>query len=192
MNGLFNKMSIVVFILSFGLVCTAHAQKQYEVDNAHSSLVFSISHFNIGFVYGRFNRVSGVISIDEKDPSKSTFQFAIDSESVDTNDDARDQHLRTRDFLNAKNFPKIEFKSESVSLNNGVYEVTGKMKMLDVEKPLKIPFQLLGVGKGPFGSSRMGMLGKYRIKRSDFGMTEMMTGIGDDIAITFAIEGIMK
>lgn len=192
MNRLFNSFSLVCLCWSMCVTATGQAQKKYEIDNTHSSIIFSISHFNIGFVYGRFNKVAGIVSIDEQDPAKSVFDFEIESESVDTNDPARDEHLRGLDFLDAANYSKIEFKSESVTLSKGVYQVTGKLKLLKTERELKIPFQLLGVGPGPFGKSRMGMLGKFRIKRSEFGMTEMLTGIGDDIAITFALQGVLK
>ena len=70
--------------------------------------------------------------------------------------------------------------------------MTGTMKLLGIEKEVTIPFQLLGVGKGPFGNTRMGMIGKFSIKRSDFGMNEMIDSIGNDVAITFSFQGILK
>ena len=183
--------AITVFLLSFITCEKVYAQKTYELDNSHASLIFSISHFNIGYVYGRFNKVSGTFSIDDE-AANCKFDFEIDPASIDTNDKGRDQHLKGIDFFDIANHPKIEFASKSVSVADNIYSVVGKMKILGVEREVKIPFQQLGVGKGPFGASRMGMIGKFRIKRSEFGMNAMMKGIGDEVAITFAFEGIAK
>ncbi len=171
---------------------TAWSQQEFELDNAHSSVIFSISHFKIGYIYGRFNVCSGTVMIDNNQPADSKFKFSIDSGSIDTNDKARDQHLKGPDFFNSETFPKIEFESATVTESSGTYKVTGKMKMLGQEKELTIPLQLLGVGKGPLGRIRMGMMGKFTIKRSEFGMKNMLDVIGDDVAITFSFEAVKK
>ena len=187
------QSAIFIGTLLTAVVCPpAQAQDTYELDNSHTSLIFSISHFNIGYIYGRFNTCSGTISMDKDTPSNSKFQFAIDTSSIDTNDEGRDKHVKGPDFFDAENHPKMEFTSESVTVVRGVYTVKGKMKIRDVEKEVTIPLQLLGVGKGPFGNIRMGMLGKFTIKRSDYGMDKMLEGIGDDVAITFSFEAIRK
>ncbi len=174
------------------LVQSAPAEEVFEIDNSHSAVLFSVSHFNIGYIYGRFNTCSGKITIDKETPENSSFQFAIETKSIDTNDIARDNHLRGGDFFNVQAHPNIEFKSTSVKVSGGNYRVVGKIKIREVEQEVSIPFQLLGVGKGPFGNTRMGMLAKFSVKRSDFGMTEMLESIGDDVAITFSLQGILK
>ena len=170
----------------------ASAEDVFEIDNSHTSTLFSVSHFNIGYIYGRFNTCSGKATMNQKEPEKSKFEFKIESKSIDTNDIGRDNHLRGPDFFDSENHPTIEFKSTAVKVNRGNYEVTGKFKMLDVEKDVTIPFQLLGVGKGPFGNTRMGMIAKFSIKRSEFGIEKMLDSIGDDVAITFSFEGVLK
>lgn len=179
-------------MLSILFARTACSQQEFELDNAHSSVIFSISHFKIGYVYGRFNTVSGTVNIDNNRPADSKFNFSIDTSSIDTNDKARDQHLNGPDFFNSETFPKIEFESASVSVSGGTYKVTGKLKMLGQEKELTMPLQLLGIGKGPLGRIRMGMIGKFTIKRSDYGMNNMLDVIGDDVAITFSFEAVKK
>jgi len=171
---------------------SANAQERYEIDNSHTAVIFSISHFNIGYVYGRFNKCSGNVVIDSDDASASTFKFSIDVNSIDTNEIARDSHLKGEEFFDVANYSNIEFISKSVEIKRDVFAVTGTFKMLGKEKEITIPFQKLGIGKGPFGNTRLGMIAKFSIKRSDFGMTQMANELGDDVAITFCFQGIRK
>ena len=183
-----------LFLLGLNLVYAAslNAQDKFEVDNSHSSILFSISHFNIGYIYGRFNTIGGTVVIDKADADKSAFEFSIKSNSIDTNDIGRDNHLKSTEFFDVENHPEIEFKSQQVRLEKGTYNVTGKMKIAGVEKQVTLPLQLLGVGKGPFGNTRMGMMGKFSIKRSDFGIDKMLDTLGDKVSITFCFQGILK
>jgi polyisoprenoid-binding protein YceI len=84
---------------------------KYEVDAAHSSLIFRVKHFDVGYIYGRFNTFSGTFSFDEKKAADNALSVEIKVESIDTNNAARDKHLKGADFFNAKEFPKITFKS---------------------------------------------------------------------------------
>lgn len=171
---------------------TARAQDVFDLDNTHSSIIFSISHLNISYTYGRFNRCSGVISINNDNPASSKFRFTIDANSIDTASPDRDNHLKSEDFLNVEQFPTIEFVSQRVDVDKQNYTVTGKMKLHGQEREVTIPLQLLGVGKGMQGEIRMGMIGKFTIKRSEFGMDKMMQAVGDDVAITFSFEAIRQ
>ncbi|MEM9413520.1 MAG: YceI family protein, partial [Planctomycetota bacterium] len=170
----------------------ALSQDLFQIDNSHSSVIFSISHFNIGYIYGRFNRCTGQAKIDRESPEQCQFNFEIESKSIDTNDVGRDTHLKGVEFFDVDTFPKIEFASTKVEKVKSVYQVTGKLKLHGKEKEIKIPFQLLGVGKGPFGNTRMGMIAKFSIKRSEFGMDSMLEDVGDTVAITFSFEGIRQ
>ncbi len=166
--------------------------QEFNIDNTHSSCVFSISHFNIGYIYGRFNKVAGNVVLDTTAPNNSKFAFSIDAQSIDTNDPGRDTHLKSNEFLKVDEFPTIEFKSTSVQRKEDVFHATGVITICGVRKEITIPLQLLGVGKGPFGDVRVGMLGKFTIKRSEFGVDKMLDGIGDKVAVTFSFEGIRK
>lgn len=188
---------INVLILAFSVMWIllprqANAQERYEIDNSHTAVIFAISHFNIGYVYGRFNKCAGNVVLDSVEPSASNFNFSIDVNSLDTNDIGRDSHLKGEEFFDVSNYSKIEFSSKSITEERGVYSVTGTFKMLGKEKEVTIPFQKLGVGKGPFGNTRLGMIAKFSIKRSDFGMTQMAKELGDDVSITFCFQGIRK
>ena len=189
-----NTLSMITLpcLLFLNLGGVTSAQQDYAIDNTHSSIIFSISHYRIGYLYGRFNECSGRVALDQFNPDASEFKFKIQADSVDTNNDDRDTALKGNQFLDAANYPTIEFASQSVEEEDGTYNVTGKLKIKDVSKTVSIPFKLLGSGEGPMGKRRIGMLSKFTIKRSDFGIREMPKNIGDDIAITFSFQAVRK
>lgn len=166
------------------------AQETFRLDNSHTSMVFAISHFNLSYTYGRFGNCAGEFTLDGG--MADSFKFTIEAKSVDTNDRERDKHLRGPDFFDADVFPTITFSSKEITRNNETYYVVGDLTMLGQTKQVTLPMQLVGVGKGPFGKQRAGFFTKFKIKRSEFGMTKMMQAVGDTVAITFSFEGIKK
>src|ERR1700752_921995 len=102
---------LAVAMSSIGLSARADT---FKIDPVHSSIIFSIKHLGVSDFYGRFNDLSGQVALDKADPSKSSVEITIPVESVDTKYPKRDQHLKSPDFFNAKQFPVIVFKSKSV------------------------------------------------------------------------------
>ena len=168
------------------------AQTDYVIDNDHTSIIFSVSHYKIGYLYGRFNKCTGLVAIDRFDPSICEFRFKIKSDSIDTNNSDRDIALRGNQFFDSNTYPTIEFFSTAVTEKDGTYFAEGQLKIKEVTKDVMLPFKLTGSGPGPLGKTRVGMLCKFVVKRSDYGITEMLTNIGDDIAITFSLQAIRK
>src|SRR5947209_2684638 len=116
----------VALIPILGLATAALAAETYTADTVHSSVLFRVKHMNVSYFHGRFDKLTGSFTLDTADPSKSKFDFTVDTESVDTADKKRDDHLRRADFFNAKQYPKITFKSTSVaSAGNDALDVTG-------------------------------------------------------------------
>jgi polyisoprenoid-binding protein YceI len=191
----------ITLCLAFLLAVSASARSvradDFAIDNAHSSIIFGVSHLGYSITYGRFNNVSGKFTLDAKGPEASTFQVALDVASIDTNDAKRDEHLKGPDFFNAGEFPVITFKSTKVAprkTETGIMlDVTGDLTMHGVTKPVTLELQKLGEGPGPGGNDfRTGFSGTAKLKRSDFGMTNMVGPVGDEVAITISIEGIRK
>jgi polyisoprenoid-binding protein YceI len=190
--------------LAVALVASLAAQSRlaladdFTVDGAHTSIIFGISHMGMSFTYGRFNKATGAYTLDATDPAKSKFQLAIDAASIDTNNPGRDKHLMSPDFLNTGEFPVITFESTKVSAKQNadkktVYSVTGDMTMHGVKKEITLELIKLGEGQGPGGKDyRSGFLCDVKLMRSEFGMTNMLPGIGDEVAITISFEGIKK
>jgi polyisoprenoid-binding protein YceI len=165
----------------------------YVIDAAHSGVTFQISHMGVSYIPGRFNEFSGNFTIDTSDPAKSSFSLTIKTESVDTNNSKRDEHLRAPDFFNAKQFPTITFASTAVKAVEGGYEVTGDLTMHGETKP--ITFSLKGGKTAEFPPKviRTGFTSpQIVIKRTDFGVGKPMPVLGDDVYIAVSFEGTKK
>lgn len=165
------------------------AAETYEVDGVHSSVSFMISHADISMIHGRFNEFSGKFTIDTADPSKSTFAFSVKVDSVDTNNEKRDEHLRAPDYFNTKQYPTMDFESTKVKKVEGGYDVTGDLTLHGVKKPITLT--LKGgekVVEFPKGTPRIGVTANTVIKRSEFDMKTALGALGDDIHIILGIE----
>ena len=130
----------------------------------------------------------------KEDLDETYFRFEVDVDSINTNSRLRDDHLRGPEYFYAKKFPKISFKSTNLKFDdaNKNYVVTGTMSMHGVERKVEMPITMIGVGKGPMGKTRGGFITKFTLQRSDFGIVTMPKVIGDQIAITFSFEGVLK
>ena len=161
----------------------------YSVDASHTAVIFSISHLGYSYTYGRFNKCAGQFVLDG---ANSKFELAIDASSLDTNDAKRDEHLRSADFFNVKQFPSITFQSTKVEQNGDSYNMTGNLAMHGVTRQVTLPVKMLGQGKGPYGNYRSGFMSQFQIKRSDFGMQLMLPAVGDEVALSVSFEGIRQ
>ena len=179
-------------LLSFGLGTVVKAD-DYTIDAVHSGVSFQISHVGLAYIHGRFDDFSGNFTIDTSDPTKSAFSLSIKSESVDTNNSKRDDHLRSPDFFNVKQFPTISFTSTSVKPIDGGYEVTGDLTIHGATKP--VTFSLKGGASAEFpkGVSRTGFsTSQIVVKRSDFGVGKPMPMLGDEVYVSISFEGTKK
>jgi polyisoprenoid-binding protein YceI len=169
------------------------AGENYAIDNVHSDVIFRASHLGVSHAFGRFNEISGEIQVDTDDPAKMTINVEIQTGSLDTNSDDRDKHLRSPDFFNAKQFPLIQFKSTAVRSKGGnKLEMTGDLTLHGVTKPVTVEVEKVGAGKDPWGGYRAGWVSEFTIKRSDFGMKFMLEGLGDEVEIIVALEGVRE
>jgi polyisoprenoid-binding protein YceI len=176
-----------------GMASLARAAETYKVDPVHSSCLFRAKHFNAGYFYGRFNEITGTIVVDEANPAKSSAEIQVKVESIDTNDAKRDQHLKSPDFFNAKQFPTITFKSKQVKKSGkDTYEMTGDLNLHGVTRSVTAKVTRTGEGKDPFGKFRIGFETVFTIKRSDFGMKFMLGPISDEIQLIISVEGLRQ
>jgi polyisoprenoid-binding protein YceI len=180
-------------ILAAAVGATAHAADAYVVDPVHSSVSFKIAHAGISYIHGRFDDVSGQFVIDKDDPAKSSFALSIKTESVNTNNAKRDEHLRTPDYFNVKQFPTMTFQSTSVKPVAGGYEATGDLTLHGVKKPVTLT--LKGGDKTvefPKGMQRIGFTVSLPIKRSEFDMKTGLDALGDDVYIDIGVEAVKQ
>ncbi len=186
---------IAVGALVANMIQPVHAQPvTYRIDPAHSFIIFRVKHMNTAYAYGRFNSFSGTVVVDEKNPANSRIEIEVDANSVDTGNSQRDDHLRSPDFFNARQFPKITFKSTRVrKINNTTVEVTGELTARGVTRPLTVRVEYTGKGRNPRGQEIIGFETTFTIKRSQFGINYGLNGgLSDDVRITVSVEAIRQ
>jgi polyisoprenoid-binding protein YceI len=174
------------------------APEMFDLDQSHFSVVFSVSHMNISYTYGMFREAQGRFVLDRQNPAACQFQMAINAASIDTVNAKRDEHLKGPDFLDAVQFPQITFESTSCTLDNRqegkiVYLVTGNLTMHGVTRQVTLPIEMLGEGPGPGGRGyHAGFVTQFELKRSEFGMTNLLNMVGDAVGITVSFEAIRQ
>lgn len=186
------KKAFSLLALSLLPIASLQAADTFEIDPVHSSVVFKIRHMNLTDFYGRFNEISGTVNFDQADASKSTVSAEVKVDSVDTHNDKRNQHLKSPDFFNVKQFPTITFKSTKVEKSGEDFKVTGDFTLHGVSKSITVDFKKIGEGKGMQGETRVGGVAEFTIKRTDHGMNFMTNALGDEVGITLGLEGVKK
>ena len=175
------------------LATPALAAETWEIDPVHSSVLFKVVHLRVANVYGRFNDVSGTIVVDEQQPEKSSINVTVQVESIDTHVAKRDQHLKSPDFFNAKQFPTLTFKSKAVKALGDDWELTGDLTIHGVTKEVTTKVDRTGTGPGMEGETRTGAEAIFTIKRSDYGMTFMLPdGVSDEVTLIVSLEAIKR
>ncbi len=195
-NALRGLSYLASAVLLFGSVAPVHAQAAtYRIDPVHTFVMFRVKHLNTGFAYGRFNTISGTLMVDERNPGNSSIEFEIDANSIDTGNTDRDNHLRSPDFFNARQFPKITFKSTRVrKINDTTVEVTGNLTVRGQTRPLTTRVTFTGKGRNQRGQEIIGFETAFTIRRSQFGINYGLQGNGlaDDVRVTVSVEGIRQ
>ncbi len=172
---------------------TNTAAETFSVDPVHSSMVFRVKHNNVAYFYGRFNDISGAISLDSANEAGSSLEVSVKTESVDTGNEKRNGHLKSPDFFNAAKFPACTFKSTKFAKASGdAFDVTGDLTIHGVTKPVTVKFEKTGQAKNPRGGELIGFESTFTISRKDFGITFMPDGIGDDVRVSISLEAGKK
>lgn len=180
-----------------GVTFEAIPTGDYKIDPGHSLIGFSIRHFEISFVRGRFKEFTGMIRYDASDVTKSTVEFTAKTESIDTGVAGRDNHLRTADFFDAAKFPELTFKSTRVERKtNNAYVLHGDFTLKGVTKQISFPFTMTGAVKDNRGNTRFGVAAETKLNRRDYGITwgaSMANGglnVGNEVMIDLQLEAM--
>ena len=192
------RRSLSVAIASLALSAAAFASTpapagNYKIDAAHSGAFFEVGHLGgVSRFMGRFNDISGEFVVDA--PEKSKITVSIKADSVDTNHDGLNKHLKSPDFFNAVQFPTLGFTSTAVTLNAaGEGTVAGNLTLHGVTKPVTFKLKQIGAGKGMKGEQRVGYVATGTIKRTEFGMGYGVPGAAtDEVDLRINIEGIKQ
>jgi polyisoprenoid-binding protein YceI len=168
----------------------------YTADPAHSHVDFSVRHLMISKVRGAFETFTVTLEVPEGSTLPSSVRAEIEAASIDTRVGDRDNHLRSADFLDAANYPKLTFVSRSVSGKETGFDVAGDLTIRGVTKPVTLKAEFDGGGKDPWGNERMAYSASTKINRKDFGLTwnqALETGgvaVGEEIDISIQIETV--
>lgn len=168
------------------------APVSYKIDPAHTAVAFIVNHVGFSNVIGRFNTVGGDVSFDKDAVEKSTVTVTIDTTSVDTNHAKRDEHLRSPDFFNAKEFPKMTFKSTKIEkTGDKTGKLYGDLTLLGVTKPVVLDVTFNKDGVSPASKlETAGFSARGTVKRTEFGMKYGAPAIGDDIQLLIEVEAV--
>jgi polyisoprenoid-binding protein YceI len=179
---------------------TAFAQNtQWEFDKAHTNIGFSISYLVVSDVTGRFTDFDGTFTSSAADFSGSQINIAIKAASIYTNNEKRDNHLRSKDFFDAQIKPEITFKSTSFDkIDDKNYKISGKLSMNGVTRNIVLDAIFNGLIKDPRGRLRAGFKATAILDRYDYDLTynsALEAGgflIGKTIEIEINVELIKK
>lgn len=175
---------------------SALAADAYDIDPTHAWVGFQTNHAGWSQAHGAFKTVSGSISFDKEDVTKSSVEITIDAASVDTNDEKRDTHLKSPDFLNAEEFPQITFKSTAIEkTGDKTAKVTGDLTLLGTSKPVTLDVTWNSESPLPWDANtiKTGFSATGSFSGVDFGITKMADfGLGPDIALDIDVEAVKK
>lgn len=172
------------------------AASSWQIDSAHSSAQFAVSHLMVSTVRGTLGKVTGNVTLDESDITKSSVSATIDATGIDTREAKRDEHLRSPDFLDTKQFPTITFTSTKVEkLDERRFQVTGDLTLRGVTKPVVLTVEGSPTPmQDPFGNTKLGGVVKTKLNRQDFGIAwnkKLDAGglvVGDEVDVTIDVE----
>jgi polyisoprenoid-binding protein YceI len=174
---------------------TTTGTSTWTVDATHAEVGFAVRHLMISTVRGRFGAVEGTVTIDENTPANSKVDITIDVASIDTRQEMRDNHLRSADFFDAENQPKIRFVSKTIDGDiDGEFKVVGDLTIRGNTREVTLNASLEGRGRDPWGNDRAGYQASGKISRGEFGLgwnQALETGgvvVGDEVKISIDIE----
>jgi polyisoprenoid-binding protein YceI len=179
-----------------GLASAASAAiETYAIDPVHSSVGFSIRHF-LTKVPGRFTKFTGTITVDRDNLENSSVAAEITVGSVDTDNDKRDEDLRSPNYLDTVKFATMTFKSTSwKKTGDGTFDVAGDLTIHGVTKPIILKVDLLGFGPGMMGAQLSGWDASVTLNREDFGVTGPSYAskvLGTDVIVSITVEADLK
>lgn len=170
----------------------------WTIDKTHSNVDFEVKHLMISKVRGHFRDFNATLDIDEEQPERSRVSAEIDVASVDTGVEDRDNHLRSDDFFDAGQFPKIRFESKQVERSGDSFRLTGGLTIRDVTREVELEGQFEGRIQDPWGKERAAFSATTEISRQDFNVRwnqALETGgvvVSDNVKIRLYIEAVRE
>jgi polyisoprenoid-binding protein YceI len=172
---------------------------RYALDASHSHVGFSVRHMMITNVRGEFTTLSGEVSYDPNHPEATRVEVTVDPASVNTREEKRDAHLRSADFFDVEQYPKITFSATQTKKRGDSLEVKGNLTIRDTTREVTLAVDnVTPEHADPWGARRIGASARTKIKRSDFGMqwnAALEAGgvlVGDEITLEIDVSLVRK
>ncbi len=195
------KFKNIIVLLAVLILSSSLMAGEWDIDAAHSSIGFTVKHMVISKVRGSFNDyTASTVVFDPENPTSISARIEIDAASINTNNQKRDEHLKSKDFFNAEKFPKITFIANGIEKNAaGSYKVTGDLTMLGKTNPVILSGEgFTAQYKNPWGQTITAVSATGTINREDFGLSwnkTLESGgflISKDVEIEINLELVKK
>ncbi|WP_201606027.1 YceI family protein [Psychrobacter immobilis] len=188
------KALLISSALAITTMASAALPTQWQLDNSHTRVGFSVEHMGFSTVMGHFSDVDGTVQFDLKNPNKTKLNFVIDTDSIDTAWEARDKHLKTDEFFNVEKYPTMSFKSTQVNfINPQQAKVTGDFTLLGQTKPLTLNLTLKKIDNSPLTKEPViGFRATGNIDRTAYGMDAYSQGVTTNVPIQIDGELVEK
>ena len=178
----------------------ADAQDTWEIDTAHSHVGFKIRHNMVSWVRGSFGRYEGRVEYTPGKPNSLRLDVTIDAKSIDTDNEKRDKHLRSPDFFNVEEFPKLTFKSKSLDCDAaGACKVSGELTMHGVTRSVTLAVEPMSAPlTDPWGNVKIGTSATTTLDRKEWGLTWNKTldagglVVGDEVRLMIDVELVKR
>ena len=172
---------------------------KWALDPTHSEIIFKVKHLMISTVTGQFKSFNASAETETDDFNTATkIEFTADIDSIDTNNEQRNGHLKSADFFDAEKYPQLKFIGKKYEADDNEGKITGKLTMHGVTKPITLHVEFGGIVKDPYGQTKAGFTVTGKINRKDFGLSwggVTETGgvvLGDEVKINAEIQLIKK
>ncbi len=183
------KQTLIAGLIGLALTTPAFAADSYSIDPRHTFPVFEVNHLGFSTQRGRFNQVSGKITLDTA-KQKGSVDVSIATDSIDMGLDDWDKHMKSEDFFHVAKYPTMTFKSDKFVFNNGKpVAAEGSLTLLGVTRPVRLTIAGFTCGIHPIMRKELCAADvSTSIKRSEFGMTKYLPAVGDEIRILIPVE----
>ncbi len=170
------------------------ATTEYQIDPQHTATLFSWNHFGFSNPTANFDDVQGTITVDDKQPQKSSVSVTIPVKSINSHVEALDKEFLTEDWFNEAKYPNITFKSTKVQAKDKKhFKITGDLTVKGVTKPVVLDATLNGMGEHPMAKKQaIGFNATTSFKRSDFGIKQYIPAVSDEIKVNITTEALVK
>jgi len=171
----------------------------WQLDPTHSSVEFAVKHLMIATVKGTFSGLDATLDIDESKGGAPALTVTVDVNTISTNNEQRDNHLRSADFFDVATHPSMTFAAKAVRGDVfGEFELVGDLTLHGVTKEVVLDVAFEGRAKDPWGNARLGYTAKGKLRRSDFGLNwnqALETGgvlVSDEVKISVDVQFVRK